>query len=125
MKYLLLIALLAFSFPAEARKHATVTLDANETLPIAQITRGGWWMATVKSTGDFGGGTLTLVHSSAVNCTTNPATEKDITGATYSATDDDIVNVEHGVASDGVSYLCAKMTGATSPDVDLVVEDNR
>lgn len=125
MKYLILaLTLTLLSSEANAAKFETKTLTADGTVAIASIPRTDWWKATFKSYGDFGGGTLTLWHSSSSACTSMNAV-RDLVGAAYSSTDDDMLNLEIGVDKNNYTYLCATLAGATSPSIALSVYDNR
>jgi hypothetical protein len=125
MKYLIL-ALIGFMFCGEALARPMVTIDDNETVVIATLAKGGagLWLGSVKLTGDFGDGTVSLKQADASNCTTRVVTLK--AGETaYSATAADFVSVELGTKPNDSTYLCATMAGATSPDVTVQVLDGR
>lgn len=126
MKYIFLVLLLIASTSAYAAKFPTETLTDNETIVVATIPRaGGTWEATIKATGTFGGGTIKLLHAESSNCSTGAAYIHDLSGAVYSATSQDTVNVHLGIDKDDYTYLCAELTGSTSPEISVTVYDNR
>ena len=126
MKYLFLALIsVLICGEASAAKFPMVTLTADGTQEIAVIPRaGGMWEATVITSGDFGSGTLTLHQATTSTCTTTRAL-KDSAGTAYSSTDDDTLNIKLGVDKDNYTYLCATLAGATNPDIDVEVYDNR
>lgn len=122
MKYALLIIMLLFSQQANAKAYSQITFDNNETLALATLPMGAWWKGSVRSSGDFGSGTLTIQFSTDSTCTTKYS-EKDLTGSEYTATDDDSVNIEFGTSKTAATYLCATLAGATAPSVVVQVFD--
>jgi hypothetical protein len=124
MKYLLAIAIMLFATNAHALKFTTQTFTADGTKLLATIPKSpGVWTATVKSYGTFGGGALTLVYSDTAACTGNPVNEKDVMGSVYSVTAADEVKISHGVNRHSSDYVCATLTGATSPNMSVEIRD--
>lgn len=124
-KYLFAALLVLISSRAYAVKFPVKTFSADGTQVVAIIPKSnGMWRATVKTNGDYGGGTMTFAHSASSSCSPSNI-EKDSTGVSYSSTDDDMFTVEHGIDRDNNTYLCATLSGATSPSITVTVSDNR
>ena len=125
MKYLVLFALILAPMTAHAVKFPTVTISADGVAAIATLPQaGGMWEGTVIVSGTFGSGTVTLGHSTTAACSTVNSI-KDITGTAYSTTSADTVNVRLGIDKNNPTYLCATVTGSTSPTIALNVYDRQ
>lgn len=82
------------------------------------------WMATINAYGTFGGGTLS--YKISTNGGTTKVAMKDISGSSYSATADDVINVATGVANNNGKepIIYAVLTGSTNPNIVIDVMDN-
>ncbi len=82
------------------------------------------WLATFNAYGTFGSGTLS--YSLSTNGGTTKVGMKDLSGAAYSTTANDAINVVLGVANhlgfEPIVY--AVLTGSTNPSITIDVLDN-
>lgn len=82
------------------------------------------YVATINAYGTFGSGTLS--YSMSTDGGTTKVAMKDITGAAYSATANDTVNIELGVANHlgKEPIIYAVLSGSTNPTITIDVLDN-
>lgn len=104
----------------------TQTIDANESVLIADITKAvekDRYFATVSVYGTFDSGTVTMQYSPDGGTTKLDITNDAGTALTFTANGGR--NIELGFG-DGQNPLkiYATMTGATSPDVTAQIDDN-
>lgn len=82
------------------------------------------WFATINAYGTFGSGTLS--YKISTDGGTTKVAMKDISGSSYSATADDVINVSTGVANHlgKEPIIYAVLSGATNPSITIDVMDN-
>jgi len=78
----------------------------------------------VQAAGTFGSGTLAYLIS--LDGGTNRTTVKDSTGTAYAATADDIITLSLPVnGAENNIKVYAKLTGSTTPDIDIIPVSNQ
>lgn len=110
-----------------SRKIINITANGTTELVVAapsSPSSGGVYRATITVQGTFGSGTFTLQQSADGGTTKITSTKSD--GSSWSATSNTAITVEiPNAKDDGANFrLYGVLSGATSPNLNVIINDN-